>query len=96
MFQVGTVYRKQSQVPDALLDACPAGILLSTLNDRCRAAGVRLGRVEALGAVERARAGFCAQGERACRFLEFAEPLASGRREPRKRISHSCCHKEMP
>jgi len=49
--------------------------LLGAITERCRAAGVRLGRVEAIGAVERARVGFYDQGERAYRFLEFAEPL---------------------
>ncbi len=49
--------------------------LLQALTGVCRAEGVRLGRVEALGAVERARLGFYDQRERVYRYWEVDEPL---------------------
>ncbi len=49
--------------------------LLDALTERIRQAGVQLGRVEAIGAVEKARVGFYDQGSRVYRYLQFDRPL---------------------
>jgi hypothetical protein len=49
--------------------------LLEELTSVCIAGGVRHGRVEALGAVQRARVGFYNQSSREYEFLEFDQPL---------------------
>lgn len=48
--------------------------LLAALTERCRAAGIRLGRLEAIGAVEVARVGFYDQDGRIYRYLDFDTP----------------------
>ena len=47
------------------------GDLLEEITGVCRAAGVTLGRVEALGAVQKARVGYYNQNTRKYEFLEF-------------------------
>jgi predicted DNA-binding protein with PD1-like motif len=49
--------------------------LLETLTEIAREHGVRLGRVEALGAVEHARVGFYDQEAREYRFLDLPREL---------------------
>jgi predicted DNA-binding protein with PD1-like motif len=49
--------------------------LLEELTSVCEKEGVKLGRVEALGAVKRARVGFYNQESREYEFLEFDRPL---------------------
>lgn len=49
--------------------------LLSGITDRCTREGIRLGRVEAVGAVQRARLGFYHQLNREYRFFTLNEPL---------------------
>ncbi len=49
--------------------------LLEELTDHCRKEDIRLGRVEALGAVQRARLGYYHQQSREYRYLELEEAL---------------------
>jgi uncharacterized protein len=49
--------------------------LLETLTAICRTEEIRLGRLEAIGAVEKARVGFYDQAAREYRYLEFDCPL---------------------
>ena len=49
--------------------------LLGGLAEQAKAAGVRAGRLQALGAVEKARVGFYDQGAFEYRFLDLGEPL---------------------
>ena len=49
--------------------------LLEELTSVCEKEGVKLGRVEALGALKRARVGFYNQESREYEFLEFDKPL---------------------
>ncbi|MBF0214167.1 MAG: DNA-binding protein [Magnetococcales bacterium] len=49
--------------------------LLESLNQICREQGIRLGRIEGLGAVKRARLGFYDQERKSYDFLEFDQPL---------------------
>ncbi len=49
--------------------------VLEELTAVCRRENIRLGRVEALGAVQRARLGFYDQEKRAYRYLELAQHL---------------------
>ncbi len=49
--------------------------LLEELTDLCRKANIRLGHLEALGAVQRARLGFYDQEARLYQFLEIDQPL---------------------
>jgi len=49
--------------------------LLEELTSVCEKEGVKLGRVEALGALGRARVGFYNQESREYEFLEFDKPL---------------------
>jgi predicted DNA-binding protein with PD1-like motif len=49
--------------------------LLEEITDICRKEDIRLGRVEALGAVQKARLGFYNQQTREYQFLEFNQPL---------------------
>ena len=49
--------------------------LLEELTSICKDHDIRLGRVEALGAVQKARVGFYDQKEREYRFMDLDEPL---------------------
>lgn len=49
--------------------------LLEQITGVCRAAGITLGRVEALGAVQKARVGYYNQTSRQYDFLEFDRDL---------------------
>ncbi|MBF0271079.1 MAG: DNA-binding protein [Magnetococcales bacterium] len=49
--------------------------LLEALNRICREQGIRLGRIEGLGAVKKARLGFYDQTRREYDFIDFAQPL---------------------
>ena len=49
--------------------------LLEEITDLCRREDIRLGRLEALGAVQRARLGFYDQQARLYQFLEIDRPL---------------------
>lgn len=49
--------------------------LLERLTAVCREKGVRLGRIEAVGAVERARVGFYDQRMRTYGFFDFGGPM---------------------
>lgn len=49
--------------------------LLEELNDICKANNIRLGKVEALGAVQRARFGFYNQKAREYQYLLLKKPL---------------------
>ncbi|MBF0627059.1 MAG: DNA-binding protein [Magnetococcales bacterium] len=49
--------------------------LLEVLNALCRARDIRLGRIEGLGAVRKARLGFYDQARQVYEFLELDQPL---------------------
>jgi predicted DNA-binding protein with PD1-like motif len=49
--------------------------LLEEITDICQKEDIRLGRVEALGAVQKARLGFYNQRTHEYQFLEFDQPL---------------------
>ena len=51
------------------------GDLLEELNAFCAAQDIRLGRVEAIGAVRKARIGYYHQDTRTYEFHEFNEPM---------------------
>ncbi len=51
------------------------GDLLEELNGICAAQNIHLGRVEAIGAVRKARIGYYHQDTRAYEFHEFNEPM---------------------
>jgi len=55
--------------------AAHGGDLLEEITALCAAKGVTLGRVEALGALKKARLGYYDQNAREYRFLEINEPL---------------------
>ncbi len=67
---------KRVRVGEVLMGRLQRGDdLLAALTERAKAAGVRVGRLQALGAVERARVGFYDQGVFEYRFLDLEEPL---------------------
>jgi predicted DNA-binding protein with PD1-like motif len=49
--------------------------LIESLNEICRNEGVNLGRVEALGAVQKARLGYYNQGTHTYEFHDFDHPM---------------------
>jgi len=49
--------------------------LLTALEAICRAHGITLGEVQAIGAVSQARVGYYHQGEQKYQFIELAQPL---------------------
>jgi len=51
------------------------GDLLEELNTLCAEQDIRLGRVEAIGAVQKARIGYYHQDTRTYEFLELNEPM---------------------
>lgn len=51
------------------------GDLLEELNAFCTAQDIRIGRVEAIGAVQKARVGYYHQDTRTYQFHEFNEPM---------------------
>jgi uncharacterized protein len=51
------------------------GDLLEELNDFCRKENIRLGRIEALGAVRKARLGFYDQQKREYQYFVIDQPL---------------------
>jgi uncharacterized protein len=67
---------KRGQRGQIWLGRLPHGAdLLDALTAVCRAHRIRLGRVEALGALQRARLGFYDQRKRVYEFLELKKPL---------------------
>jgi len=67
---------KRVRVGEVLMGRLQRGDdLLGALTERAKAAGVRAGRLQALGAVEKARVGFYDQAAFEYRFLDLTEPL---------------------
>jgi len=67
---------KQVRIGEVLMGRLQRGDdLLGALTERAKAAGVRAGRLQALGAVEKARVGFYDQEAFEYQFLDLGEPL---------------------
>ena len=67
---------KRVRVGEVLMGRLQRGDdLLGALTERAKAAGVRAGRLQALGAVEKARVGFYDQEAFEYGFLDLGEPL---------------------
>jgi predicted DNA-binding protein with PD1-like motif len=67
---------KRMRAKDVLLGRLQRGDdLLEALTDLVRREGVRLGRLEALGAVEKARVGYYDQAAYEYRYLDFDQDL---------------------
>lgn len=49
--------------------------LLEEITTSCRQAGIRLGRIQAIGAVKKARLAYYDQGDKVYEFYDFNEPM---------------------